>query len=83
MYVLLGRDQREPPDYINTGSGQPHSLERSNGRLVSKDTNNLEYINHRKHLSVHSRRPKNCRHKLCKTIKSALPFSYKKCNLSL
>lgn len=33
--ILAGRDQREPPDYINTGSGQPHSLERSNGRLVS------------------------------------------------
>lgn len=34
-FVLAGRDQREPPDYINTGSGQPHSLERANGRMVS------------------------------------------------
>ncbi|GBM98675.1 Tight junction protein ZO-1 [Araneus ventricosus] len=29
--------QREPPDYINTGA-QPHSLERSNGRLGTFDS---------------------------------------------
>ncbi|XP_055932508.1 tight junction protein ZO-1-like isoform X3 [Argiope bruennichi] len=30
--------QREPPDYINTGGAQPHSLERSNGRLGTFDS---------------------------------------------
>ncbi|KFM71564.1 Tight junction protein ZO-1, partial [Stegodyphus mimosarum] len=37
LLIEAGRDQREPPDYINTGA-QPHSLERPNGRLGAFDS---------------------------------------------
>ncbi|KAG8191357.1 hypothetical protein JTE90_006102 [Oedothorax gibbosus] len=38
MFATRGRhsllvEAREPPDYINTGGAQPHSLERTNGRM--------------------------------------------------
>nr|XP_042910009.1 tight junction protein ZO-1 isoform X1 [Parasteatoda tepidariorum] len=35
--LLLESAQKDPPDYINTGA-QPHSLERSNGRLGAFDS---------------------------------------------